>query len=74
MRDVNILSVKERQVAWQVARGLPNKQISHIMGVTEQTVKVHVQNAMHKLGLYNRVQLALLVHGIDIDNLPHVEE
>jgi DNA-binding NarL/FixJ family response regulator len=41
-------------------RGLSNKQIGRALGMCEATVKVHVRQIMHKLGVANRTQAALL--------------
>jgi DNA-binding NarL/FixJ family response regulator len=53
---------RERQVAAAVARGLSNAQIGAELGMGVPTVKAHVSRLLTKLGLDNRVQLALLVH------------
>jgi len=43
------LSSRERQVVDGVCSGFLNKQISHSLGITEKTVKVHRARAMAKL-------------------------
>ncbi|WP_433303271.1 response regulator [Actinoplanes sp. CA-030573] len=53
---------REREVARTVARGLSNAQIGAELGMSVPTVKAHVSRLLTKLGLENRVQLALLVH------------
>lgn len=53
---------REREVAFAVARGLSNGQIAAELGMGVPTVKAHVSRLLTKLGLDNRVQLALLVH------------
>jgi len=53
---------REREVASAVARGLSNAQIGAELGMGVPTVKAHVSRLLTKLGLDNRVQLALLVH------------
>ena len=60
------LNDRERDVAEQVARGLSNSEISAVLHLAVPTVKTHVSNALTKLGLNNRVQLALLVHDAGI--------
>ncbi|QWW72584.1 response regulator transcription factor [Rhizobium sp. WYJ-E13] len=47
------LSMREREVMAQVARGLLNKQIAHALGISEITVKIHRGNAMRKLETRN---------------------
>ncbi|WP_344923478.1 response regulator transcription factor [Streptosporangium oxazolinicum] len=56
-----VLTGKERQVAGAVARGLANNEIARELAMSETTVKAHVSRSLAKLGLANRVQIALLV-------------
>jgi DNA-binding NarL/FixJ family response regulator len=56
---------REREVASAVAQGLSNADIGTELGVSVPTVKAHVSRLLTKLGLDNRVQLALLVHDAD---------
>lgn len=63
------LSLRERQVAEAVARGSTNKEIARVMGITERTVKAHLSAAFEKLGVRDRMQLALLVNGVE-DSTP----
>ncbi|KJZ39538.1 MULTISPECIES: two-component system response regulator NarL [Pseudomonas] len=53
------LTERERQVLKTIASGLSNKVIGHKLGITEGTVKVHVKNLLHKLGLRSRVEAAV---------------
>jgi DNA-binding NarL/FixJ family response regulator len=39
------------------------------MGITERTVKAHLSAAFEKLGVRDRMQLALLVNGVE-DSTP----
>lgn len=65
------LSQRERQVAEAAARGSTNKEIARTMGITERTVKAHLSAAFEKLGVRDRMQLALLVNGVeDSTSLP----
>ena len=41
-----------------VARGMSNREIGRALSITEGTVKNHVHNALHKLGLDTRIQAA----------------
>jgi DNA-binding NarL/FixJ family response regulator len=56
------LSERERDVADAVARGLPNAQIAEELYMSPATVKAYVSRLLARLGLENRVQVALLVH------------
>ena len=60
------LTERERQVAIQVGRGLSNADIGHRLGMRETTVKAHVSHALTRLGLDNRVQVAILVYEADL--------
>ncbi|KIQ59217.1 MULTISPECIES: two-component system response regulator NarL [Pseudomonas] len=53
------LTDRERQVLKTIAAGYSNKVIGHKLGITEGTVKVHVKNLLHKLGLRSRVEAAV---------------
>ena len=55
------LTDKELEIAEAVADGLTNAQIAARAYVSEATVKTHLGRALTKLGLVNRVQLALVV-------------
>jgi DNA-binding CsgD family transcriptional regulator len=59
------LSQRERQVAEAVARGSTNKEIARVMNITERTVKAHLSAAYEKLGVRDRMQLSLLVNGVE---------
>lgn len=53
------LSVREREVAHEVAAGLSNKEIAAQLGITERTVKAHLGAIFEKLGVRDRLQLVL---------------
>ncbi len=53
------LTERERQVLKMIAGGHSNKAIGKRLGITEGTVKVHVKNLLHKLGLRSRVEAAV---------------
>ena len=55
------LSPREREVALAVGRGLPNAEIAAELHMSVATVKAHVSRLLVKLGVENRVQIALLV-------------
>ncbi|MCD0443997.1 response regulator transcription factor [Glycomyces sp. A-F 0318] len=56
------LGEREMEVAVEVGRGSANAEIAAALHLSVPTVKTHVSAALAKLGLNNRVQLALLVH------------
>lgn len=56
------LSERERDVALAVSRGLANAQIAEELFMSPATVKSYVSRLLQRLGLDNRVQIALLAH------------
>lgn len=59
--QVQTLTDREREVAMAVAEGLSNSEIAARMYVSDATVKTHIGKAMSKVGVVNRVQLALVI-------------
>jgi DNA-binding NarL/FixJ family response regulator len=56
------LTAREREVAMQVGRGLTNAEIAAALHLSVPTVKAHVGQIFTKLGVDNRVQIAICVH------------
>jgi DNA-binding NarL/FixJ family response regulator len=54
------LSEREKQIAYQVARGLRNKDIGLALNISENTVKRHLQSIFSKTGSRDRLELAVL--------------
>lgn len=55
------LSHKEREVALLIKEGLSNKEIATREGTTERTVKAHLSSIYEKIGVKDRLALALLL-------------
>lgn len=55
------LSDRELEVAYAVAEGLTNKEAALRLAITERTVKAHLASVFAKLGVRDRLQLALRV-------------
>ncbi len=55
----SLLSARERQVVALVSQGFKNKEIAQRMFISEQTVKNHLHNIFDKLGVSDRLELAL---------------
>ncbi|MFL1377657.1 MULTISPECIES: response regulator transcription factor [unclassified Nocardiopsis] len=56
------LNARELEVAVAVGQGRSNADIAASLFLSVPTVKTHVSSILTKLGLNNRVQVALLVH------------
>lgn len=56
------LSDREREVAYAVSDGLANSEIAAELYISTGSVKAHVSSALTKLGLDNRVRLAIAAH------------
>ncbi|MEO3926596.1 response regulator transcription factor [Micromonosporaceae bacterium B7E4] len=58
-QPVEALTDREEQVLVAVARGRTNKEIADELYITLSTVKSHVTSLMTKLGVRNRVEIAM---------------
>lgn len=61
---LSLLSERERAVARMAASGESNQSIADALNITERTVKAHLTSSFEKLGVSDRLQLALKVHGL----------
>lgn len=57
-KPTGALTPREYEVVQLVSDGLQNKLIAHELGLSEHTVKVHLQHAFRKLNAKNRTQAA----------------
>lgn len=60
------LTRREYEVALEVGKGANNKEIASNLDVSERTVKAHLTAIFEKLGLRDRVQLALAVNRLPV--------
>jgi DNA-binding NarL/FixJ family response regulator len=58
------LTEREKQVATMVFHGNPTKKIAGTLFITERTVKAHLSSIFRKLGVPDRVHLAIYLRGI----------
>ena len=63
---IEALTPRELEVVGAVARGLKNNAIAEYLGISLETVKTHVGNAMDKLAARDRTQMAVtaLLYGL----------
>lgn len=59
------LTVREKEVAERAAMGHSNQAIADALSITERTVRAHLSAVFEKLGVSDRLLLALRVHGIN---------
>jgi two-component system, NarL family, nitrate/nitrite response regulator NarL len=58
---LSVLTQRERQIAYWASQGLSNKNIGYKLNISGGTVKVHLYNIYHKLGITDRRVLADLI-------------
>jgi DNA-binding NarL/FixJ family response regulator len=58
-REKPLLSPREREIVQLVAQGFRNREIAEKLFISEQTVKNHLHNIFDKLGVSDRLELAL---------------
>jgi two-component system, NarL family, nitrate/nitrite response regulator NarL len=59
---VSKLSPRRQAVAALVADGYSNKEIARLLGITEGTVKAHLNTIYRMLAVRNRTALAMLFY------------
>lgn len=59
-RNLAALTDRELAVLHEVLQGRANKEIARTLAISEQTVKIHLQNIFHKLRVHRRIDLMLL--------------
>jgi DNA-binding NarL/FixJ family response regulator len=65
-----VVSEREHEVAIAIGHGKSNAEIAGELYMSVATVKAHVSRLLAKLGVENRVQIALLVQDAAIDRDP----
>jgi DNA-binding NarL/FixJ family response regulator len=55
----NILSSRECEIVFLIARGLSDKEIAQELDLSEGTIKLHVHNILQKLGAKDRHSIIL---------------
>ena len=61
--DLSALSAREAEVAQAVAAGKSNREVAEQLFISERTVKAHLGAVFEKLGVRDRLQLALRLSG-----------
>src|SRR3974390_505434 len=60
------LTARELEVVGLITEGSTNKHIAQTFGISEETVKRHLTNIFNKLGVGNRLELALFALSHDL--------
>ena len=58
------LTKKEKEIVSLICEGLRNKEIAQKLNISEQTVKSHCNRIFKKVGVSDRLQLALYTHKV----------
>ena len=64
------LTLREKEIAGEIAAGRSNKDVSREFSICERTVKHHLTNIFRKVGVSSRLELAVLVR----DTIPPVQQ
>ena len=65
-------NAREQRVIELVAQGLKNSEVAQSIGTTEHVVKNYLRAIYDKLGLWNRVELALWYEARRHENLVRI--
>jgi DNA-binding NarL/FixJ family response regulator len=57
-----VLTAREREIVTWAVEGMTNKEIATQLGISDKTVKTHLQNVFRKLKVSRRVQLLCFRH------------
>lgn len=55
------LTPREQEVVRLVSKGLSDKHVANLLGISFTTLRTHLNNAMRKIGCNNRTEMALLI-------------
>jgi len=58
---MNRLTQREYQVIMLVARGLSNKEVARHLGISDGTVKLHMNKIIKKLGVKSRYEAMTMI-------------
>jgi RNA polymerase sigma factor (sigma-70 family) len=60
------LTPREHEVLELLVRGNPHKQIAHVLGTSERTVKMHRHNVMQKFQVHSLAELAVIAERLGL--------
>jgi DNA-binding NarL/FixJ family response regulator len=65
-QELQALTQRERDVLTLVAQGSTNNEIATTLCLSESTVKSHMQHVLAKLGLRNRLEVAIYAYEVGL--------
>ncbi|MGR8952438.1 MAG: helix-turn-helix transcriptional regulator [Gammaproteobacteria bacterium] len=65
IKNLDLLTYREKDVAKMLGAGLSNKSIASMLNISERTVKAHLTSIFQKLEVQDRLQLALMMKDIN---------
>lgn len=63
---LDMLTVREKEILMEIAKGLSNRKISEKLFITEHTVKKHINHILDKLNINDRTEAALYANKFEI--------
>ncbi len=54
--DLDELTEREREVLQHVASGLTNREVGHVLGISDRTAQAHLSHIFEKLGVASRTE------------------
>jgi two-component system nitrate/nitrite response regulator NarL len=63
-KEMMSLTIREKEVLFQLSRGMTNSQISNALYIAEGTTKKHISNILSKLDMNNRIEAVLYARNI----------
>lgn len=58
-RNKNVLSEREKEVLFELVKGLSNKEIAEVLFISDKTVKIHINKIFKKLNVKSRTQAVI---------------
>ncbi|EPD49648.1 response regulator transcription factor [Paenisporosarcina sp. FSL H8-0542] len=58
-RNENVLSDREKEVLFELVKGLSNKEIAEVLFISDKTVKIHINKIFKKLNVKSRTQAVI---------------
>jgi DNA-binding NarL/FixJ family response regulator len=65
-RSFDCLTPRQKEIVQQISAGISNKEIASRLKVSEKTVKAHLTSIFRKIGVSDRLKLALFANGINL--------